>query len=178
MGYKLNKKNINDIFEDLSKEYVIYAPKLFEGEGTFSDTDRVRYGEIKTIDEIVFDKKAQYSYKEVLLPISQTLFFFTEDSIKEADAPKKGAIIFLRSCDLHAVKRMDEIYLKNGQEDYYYKRIRENTKFILMGCENSFENCFCVSMETNKNDEYDAYLKVNDDDVYVDAKDDEFRKII
>ena len=30
MGYKLSKKSINDIFEDLSKEYVIYAPKLFK----------------------------------------------------------------------------------------------------------------------------------------------------
>ncbi|NOW07749.1 anaerobic sulfite reductase subunit AsrA [Clostridium beijerinckii] len=177
MGYKLSKNDINKVFEDLSKEYVVYAPKLFEGEGTFSDTDRVRYGEIKTIDDIVFNQKAQYSYKEVLLPISQTLFYFTEDSIKEADAPKKGAIIFLRSCDLHAVKRMDDIYLRNGQEDYYYKRIRENAKFILMGCENSFENCFCVSMETNKNDEYNAYLKVNGDNVYVDVKDEELEKL-
>ncbi|WP_026885515.1 anaerobic sulfite reductase subunit AsrA [Clostridium beijerinckii] len=177
MGYKLSKNDINKVFEDLSKEYVVYAPKLFEGEGSFSDTDRVRYGEIKTIDDIVFDQKAQYSYKEVLLPISQTLFYFTEDSIKEADAPKKGAIIFLRSCDLHAVKRMDDIYLRNGQEDYYYKRIRENAKFILMGCENSFENCFCVSMETNKNDEYNAYLKVNGDNVYVDVKDEELGKL-
>ena len=177
MGYKLNKKAINNIFEDLSKEYVIYAPKLFEGEGSFSDTDRVRYGEIKTIDDIVFDKKVEYSHKEVLIPISETLFFFTEDSIKEADARKKGAIIFLRSCDLHALKRTDDIYLKNGQEDYYYKRIRENTKFILMGCENSFENCFCVSMGTNTIEEYDAYLKVNGDDVYVDVKDSEFQKL-
>ncbi|WP_017211745.1 anaerobic sulfite reductase subunit AsrA [Clostridium beijerinckii] len=177
MGYKLSKNDINKVFEDLSKEYVVYAPKLFEGEGSFSDTDRVRYGEIKTIDDIVFDQKAQYSYKEVLLPISQTLFYFTEDSIKEADDPKKGAIIFLRSCDLHAVKRMDDIYLRNGQEDYYYKRIRENAKFILMGCENSFENCFCVSMETNKNDEYNAYLKVNGDNVYVDVKDEELKKL-
>lgn len=177
MGYKLNKKAINDIFQDLSKEYVIYAPKLFEGEGSFSDTDRVRYGEIKTIDEIVFDKKAEYSHKEVLIPISETLFFFTEDSIKEADGRKKGAIVFLRSCDLHAVKRTDDIYLKNGQEDYYYKRIRENTKFILIGCENSFDNCFCVSMGTNTTDEYNAYLKVIGDSVYVDVKDSEFEKI-
>lgn len=178
MGYKLNKRDINDIFEDLSKEYVIYAPKLFEGEGTYSDTNRVLYGEVKTIEDIVFDKKAEYSHKEVLLPISETLFFFTEDSIKEADARKKGAIIFLRSCDLHAIKRTDDIYLKNGQEDYYYKRLRENTKFILMGCENSFENCFCVSMGTNKTSEYDAYIKVTGNDVYIDAKDEEFNKLV
>lgn len=177
MRYKLNRRDINNIFEDLSKEYVIYAPKLFEGEGTYSDTNRIRYGEVKTIDDIVFDKKAEYSHKEVLLPISQTLFFFTEDSIKEADAPKKGAIIFLRSCDLHGVKRIDDIYLKNGQEDYYYQRLRENTKFILMGCENSFENCFCVSMGTNKNDEYDAYIKVTGNDVYIDAKNEEINEL-
>jgi anaerobic sulfite reductase subunit A len=177
MGYKLSKQKINNIFESLSKEYVIYAPKLFIGEGTFSDTDRVRYGAIETIEDIVFDKKAEYSYKEVLLPISQTLFFFTEDSIKEADAPKKGAIIFLRSCDLHAVKRMDDIYLRNGQEDYYYKRIRENAKFILIGCKNSFENCFCVSMGTNETSEYNAYLKVKNDNVYVDIKDNELEEL-
>jgi len=177
MGYRLNKKDVNKIFEDLSKEYVIYAPKLFEGEGTYSDTNRVRYGEVKTIDDIVFDKKAEYSHKEVLLPISETLFYFTEDSIKEADARKKGAIIFLRSCDLHAIKRTDDIYLKNGQEDYYYKRLRENTKFILMGCENSFENCFCVSMGTNTTNEYDAYIKANGNDVYIDAKNEEVNKL-
>lgn len=96
MGYKLNKRDINDIFEDLSKEYIIYAPKLFEGGGTYSDTNRVRYGEVKTIEDIVFDKKAEYSHKEVLLPISETLFFFTEEAIKEADARKKGAIIFFK----------------------------------------------------------------------------------
>ncbi|MDR3595183.1 anaerobic sulfite reductase subunit AsrA [Clostridium sp.] len=177
MGYKLSKQKINNIFESLSKEYVIYAPKLFIGEGTFSDTDRVRYGAIETIEDIVFDKKAEYSYKEVLLPISQTLFFFTEDSIKEADTPKKGAIIFLRSCDLHAIKRMDDIYLRNGQEDYYYKRIRENAKFILIGCKNSFENCFCVSMGTNETSEYNAYLKVKNDNVYVDIKDNELEEL-
>ena len=94
MGYKLSKTSINDIFEDLSKEYVIYAPKLFEGEGTYSDTDRVRYGEINRIDDIVFNQKAQYSYKEVLLPISQTLFFFTEDTIKEADVLKRVQLYF------------------------------------------------------------------------------------
>jgi anaerobic sulfite reductase subunit A len=32
-------------------------------------------------------------------------------------------------------------------------------------------------METNKNDEYDAYLKINDDDVYIDIKDNEFGKL-
>ncbi|WP_252228986.1 MULTISPECIES: anaerobic sulfite reductase subunit AsrA [unclassified Clostridium] len=177
MGYKLKKTDVNSIFDNLLTEYDIYAPKLFLGEGTYSDTDRVRYGKVENIDEIVFDRKAEYSSKEILLPISETLFFFTEDEIKEASTTKKGAIVFLRSCDLHAIKRMDDIYLKNGYEDFYYKRLREKTKFILIGCEKSFEKCFCVSMETNKIGEYSAYLKVIGDEVYIDAKEEEFIKL-
>lgn len=177
MGYKLKKTDVNNIFDNLLTEYDIYAPKLFLGEGTYSDTDRVRYGKIENIDEIIFDRKAEYSSKEILLPISETLFFFTEDEVKEASTTKKGAIVFLRSCDLHAIKRMDDIYLKNGYEDFYYKRLREKTKFILIGCEKSFEKCFCVSMETNKIGEYSAYLKVIGDEVYIDAKEEEFIKL-
>ncbi len=77
---------------------------------------------IKSIEEVVFDEKSDYSYKEILLPLSETLFYFTEKEVKEADPKEKGGVIFLRSCDLHAVKRMDDIYLYNGFEDYYYKK--------------------------------------------------------
>lgn len=170
MGYKISLKSMNRALEELSKDYTIYAPIVFEGEGTFTDTDCIRYGEIKEVEEIVFDKKSDYSFKEVLTPISETLFYYTEDEVKEADGPTKGAIIFLRSCDLHSLQRLDDIYLHNGYEDYYYKRIRENTKYILMGCENSFENCFCVSMDTNKTSAYDAYIKIDDTVAYIDSK--------
>ena len=177
MGYKISLKNMNRALEELSKDYTIYAPMVFEGEGTFTDTDCIRYGEIKEVEEIVFDKKSDYSFKEVLTPISETLFYFTEDEVKEADGPQKGAIIFLRSCDLHSLQRLDDIYLHNGYEDYYYKRIRENTKYILMGCENSFENCFCVSMDTNKTSAYDAYMKIDDTDAYIDSKCEALEKV-
>lgn len=76
MGYKLNLENMNLALNELKKTYKIYAPKVFEGAGTFSDTDRVRYGEIERIEEIEFDKKSQFSYKETILPTRQTLFFF------------------------------------------------------------------------------------------------------
>ena len=49
MGYKLNLENMNLALNELKKTYKIYAPKVFEGAGAFSDTDRVRYGEIESI---------------------------------------------------------------------------------------------------------------------------------
>jgi anaerobic sulfite reductase subunit A len=178
MGYCLDEDGFNQVLQALSQDYVVYAPKLFTGGGAFSDTDRIRYGEIHTIGEIVFDRKAEYSFKEVLLPLSQTLFFFTEDTVKEADVPRKGAIIFLRSCDLHAVKRLDTIYLANGGEDYYYKRLRDKVKFVLIGCPHSFANCFCIDMGTNKTDEYDAYLEVKDSNVYVDNRNEAWDELL
>ncbi|MGL4108762.1 anaerobic sulfite reductase subunit AsrA [Clostridium sp. LP20] len=173
MGYKLNLENMNLLLENLSKNYEIYAPKIFKGEGTFSDTDRVKYGKIKNIREVEFNKKSEFSYKEVLLPITQTLFFFTEDQVKEAEVREKSVLVFLRSCDIHALRRIDDIYLRNGAVDPYYKKIREKAKFILMGCNKSYENCFCVNMGTNKTDEYSCYIKLDGEEVYIDVKDDE-----
>lgn len=176
MGYCLDKNNMNAVIKKWSKDYIIFAPKCFEGNGAFSDTDVIRYEQVESVDEIIFDKKSNFSFKEILLPISQTLFYFTEDSVKESDKPKKKAMIFLRSCDLHSVKRLDEIYLNNKFEDYYYKRLRENVKFILMGCENSFENCFCVDMETNKSDNYHASVDYKNGNFLIDNKCDDFEK--
>ena len=170
MGYRTSTAHLDSILRELSKEYSIYAPKTFVGEGTYSDTDRVRYGTVESLGEINFEVKSEFSYKEILTPLSETLFYVTEDEVKVADGPKKGAIVFVRSCDLHAVKRMDDIYLKNGFEDFYYKRIREKTKFILMGCSQSFDSCFCVDMGTNKSDHYDAYIKVDGDSALIDGE--------
>ena len=128
------------------KDYRVFAPKRFAGGGRFSDTDMIRYGEIDRADDIVFDEKSDQSFKEILTPVSQTLFFFTEDQTKEASQPAKGAVIFLRNCDLSGLKRLDEMYLHNGPADSYYSKLRENVKFVLMGCSHSFESCFCVSM--------------------------------
>ena len=178
MGYKLKVEEFNKGLKELSKKYKIYAPKVFEGKGTFSDTDIVRYGEISKIEEIEFDKKSDFSYKEVLLPITQVLFFFTEDKVKEAEVEEKNLVVFLRSCDLHGVKRIDDIYLRNGFVDPYYKKIREKTKFIVFGCEKSFENCFCVDMGTNKTDEYDCYIKVDGNEVLLDVKDKEIEELV
>ena len=178
MGYKTISDSLNNIFNKLSDKYFIYAPKVFEGEGTFSEIDVIRYGEISKVEEIVFDKKSDYSFKEIILPITQRLFYFTEDQVTVPKAPEKGAIIFLRSCDLHALKRMDEMYLNNGPEDFYYKRLRENTKFILMGCTDTFDNCFCLDMGSNKSDNYDAYIKIDEDYVFIDSKWNELDELI
>lgn len=176
MGLKLSSDSFKQVFQRINKDYKIYAPKLFKGKGTYSDTDLVRYGEIFDSEEIILDAKSAFSYKEVLMPITQTLFYFTEDTWQVPKENPKKILIFLRSCDLHSLKRLDAIYLKNGFPDPYYQALREKTKFVLLGCEKSFASCFCVSMGTNKIDDYDAYFKRDENNIYLIIKDAELEK--
>jgi sulfite reductase, subunit A len=176
MGLFMDRIKFNTAIEELQKEYRIYAPVLMKGKGTFSDTDSVRYMEINKIEEIEFNKKSNFSPKEVILPITQTLFYFTEDKITEPEVDPKKILIFLRSCDIHAVKRLDEIYLRNGGIDPYYKTLRDKVKFILMECEKSFENCFCVSMESNKTEDYAMFVRYKNGQVSIKLKDEELGK--
>lgn len=177
MGYLIHQSQLNEWLQTIRKDFDIYAPKLFEGEGMYSDTDVIRYGIISDVSEIVFDRKSDYSFKEILTPISQTLFYFTEDQVKEATPPEKGAVIFMHSCDIHALKRLDEMYLNNGPADYYYERLRKNIKIVLIGCNESFDNCFCVSMGTNSSDTYDMALNKENDVFNIDCRDDHWNSI-
>jgi anaerobic sulfite reductase subunit A len=170
MGYVIDAEGLDGALEKLRDEYVVYAPKVFEGGHAFSDLPLIRYGPISGIKEVVFDKKSAFSFKEALLSISQTLFFFTEDRVTEADPPEKGAIVFLRACDLNAVRRLDELYLYNGAPDYYYQRARERIRFVLMGCTEAFDSCFCVDMESNRAEGYDFSVEKDGDNYRIDNR--------
>jgi anaerobic sulfite reductase subunit A len=160
---------MNNAFKDLSKHYVLFAPKVYKGGNTFSGVDCILYGEIATADEIETDRKSDYTFKEAFLPMSQTLFYFTEDDIREPATVEKPALIFLRSCDFHAVRRLDEIYLKNGGPDVYYNRLRARCRFVLMGCPQAFESCYCVDMGTNISEGWDASFEKKDGSYYMAA---------
>jgi len=170
MAYKLTVKKFNQYLADLEKEYIVFAPVLLQGKGAFTNTDSVRYQEIKRFEEIEFTEKSNFSIKEILTPITQILFYFSEDNWNEPKVHDKKILLFLRSCDIHGIKRLDDIYLKNGCEDPYYKVFREKLRLCLIECSESFENCFCVSMKTNVADEYDLFVRPEGDLIYVDIK--------
>lgn len=179
MGYNLSKEEIDNLFKRLREEYKIFAPKNFEKQGRYSDTDIVKYDEIKFFDEIVYDKKSTYPAKEVINPISQTLYYFTEDEFRESKNPygDKKILIFARPCDINAQLRQDKIYLQNGGfEDVFYKRVREKVKFICMECAEGFDTCFCTSMGSNKTDDYSLAVRFSKDSAVFNVKDEEFKE--
>lgn len=157
MGYLLSKDQFGEAMRQLGKTYRIFAPVCKKGEGRFKDVDLVRYDFVSDASEIELTVESDYAFKEFMLPLSETLFFFTENQVKEADIDERPVIVFLRSCDMHAVKRLDHMYLENGsEEDWFYRRRRDLVKFALIGCSKSFDDCFCVDMGTNRTE--DGYV--------------------
>ncbi|MCI8516661.1 MAG: anaerobic sulfite reductase subunit A [Hungatella sp.] len=173
MGYQLSKAAGDKLLAQWSRNGIVFAPVKMEGEGCFADTDVVRYGNVTSLDQVEWEKKSDYSFKEILLPINETLFYFTEDQTMVPKGKEQKILIFLRSCDLHAVKRLDQIYLHNGGEDFYYNRLRRRAKFILMPCAETCDSGFCAAMGTNACEDYDAYVSVEGEDVFLDIRDEE-----
>ena len=174
MKIKLDKQAFNQGLERLKLEYKILAPVTTPFKGTYSDTDLTKYEEIENIEDIEFNKKSNFSAKETILPINQVLFYFTEKEFKTSDENEKKLLVFLRACDLNGIKRLDQIYLENGVEkDFFYKRLRDKVKFVLIGCRESYRNCFCVSMNSNKAEDYSIGLNIRENEVYLDIKDEE-----
>ena len=128
MGYKVSFEEVNKIFDQLQSEYEIWAPKRFAGKGRYSDTDIIKYDKVSTVEEIEFAEKSDYPAKEVLSPVTQSLFYFTEDEYRESKATSKKLLIFMRPCDINAQHHQEKIYLENGGfADMYYQRMNEKT---------------------------------------------------
>lgn len=176
MGYKVSFEQMNKIFDELQKDYEIWAPKRFEGRGRYSDTDIIKYAKIDGVEEIEFKEKSDYPAKEVLSPISQALFYFTEDEYRESTVNDKKLLIFMRPCDINAQHHQERIYLGNGGfEDVYYKRMNEKVKIVMMECTEGFDTCFCVSMGANKSSDYAIAVRAGEGELTLDIKDNELK---
>lgn len=161
-SYSVRADRMAPIFTRLKEKYRIFAPKRFPGRGP-KGGDLIRYGEIDAITDVVYKEKAHFSAKEVFYPISQTMFYFNGDTCAEKEPDDgKGILLFVRPCDINAIRRLDAIFLRNGQPDLYYARMREKVKLILLECREGFDNCFCVSMGSNEAYDYAAAVRIDD----------------
>ena len=84
MGFLLKPEVFDGVLKELGQTYRLYAPVRKKGEGRYTDVDVVRYDFVQSAGEIELEAKSDYAFKEFLTPLSQTLFFFTENEVKEA----------------------------------------------------------------------------------------------
>jgi anaerobic sulfite reductase subunit A len=175
-AFSLTTANMDQILQELKKEYRIFAPKRYEKRGAKSSTDLIRYGEIHSVREIVHEIQSDFSPKEIYYPITQTMIRFQENqSIEEPASDSRGVLIFARPCDINGIKRLDNIFLENGGHgDIYYERLRDKVRFVMMECGSGWDDCFCVSMETNKTEDYSLAVRFDQENLIVFVKDQAF----
>ncbi|HUW65995.1 MAG TPA: anaerobic sulfite reductase subunit AsrA [Spirochaetia bacterium] len=170
-AYALTEEDFASFFHALAADHDIFGPQRWAGRGPLAGTDQTGYGPVRTPGEILFDERAYFSPKEVFMPASETLFYFTEDEYREPAKAARPVILFLRPCEVQAVDRLDRIYLGNGPaQDPYYQQRREKVKFFVLGCGNGYPGCFCVSMGTNRTDDYAAFFSREGDTYYADVR--------
>ena len=97
MSFQLTLEEVNQVFDTLRQSYRIYAPKRLKNAGRYCNTDLIRYQEIRSMEEIEWEQRSDYSPKEVFYPINQTLFHFTEHYFLESQADEKDLLIFTAS---------------------------------------------------------------------------------
>lgn len=171
-SFKVSYDEMDEILGRLKEHYHIFAPKLFNT-GAGYKKEVIKYAQIDSIRDVVYDRQSDYSPKEAYYPVSQTMFFFTEDEVIETSLKDdKGIIVFARPCDINGMNRLDNIFLSNGSKmDMYYARLRERVKIVMLECRTSFDLCFCVSVGTNKTGNYHLAVRFEDNDILVEAKD-------
>lgn len=177
MGCKISKEQMNEVLNDLSKKYKILGPKWDKPH------KNVRFLPFKSVDELVLDRQSNFSVKEAFYPISQVMFYFKGDDVEEAELlDDRDILIFARACDINSVMPLDKIFMHNGEKsdgenaDFFYSRMRDKVKFALLPCESSFENCFCVSTDTNRAENYAFAVKIGDE-CLIDVKDSAFSEV-
>lgn len=172
MGYHFSQEKMGELLNELSKDFDLYGPTVQVNGGRFSDQDIIGYGKLSCIDELAFSEQSYFSPKEVVFPIRQTLFYFDHGSVKEPEESNRPILLFLRSCDIEGIKRLDTIFLNNGKEaDVYYARFRERVKYVLLECQEGYDSCFCVSMNSNKATDYALAMRPVDGGYLMQIKD-------
>ena len=174
---RLDSEKAESAFRRIAKDYTVVAPKRRTGRGRFSDSDLVTYEKIESLSEIELSSRTYFSAKSVLFPVRELMFSFKRDTLQESLADIKPTIVFLRSCDIHALAVLDAIFLDHGgRQDCYYGRRREKITCFLLECRYPFDECFCVSMGTNRTQDYAVFLRQMAQGYAVQILDDKFEQ--
>lgn len=129
-----------EIFECL-KDMKVIAPR----------GDKLRFGEVKTSDEIATPESIPLSPKEAFVPQDETLFIYDDPSnpnfIKEPEPEKPFAVWGLHPCDAKAIQLIDEVYTDGAYSDTYFANKYKAAVKIVIGCPAPRESCFCGSFK-------------------------------
>jgi ferredoxin len=102
-----------------------------------------------------------HSWKRYLFPPRVRLWRARRDEVDEEPLDETPlAFIGVRSCELHAIRIQDEVFLGGRYQDRDYEARRKNAFLVAVNCFEPGGTCFCTSMGTGPKVEsgYDIVL--------------------
>ncbi|MBS4008372.1 MAG: 4Fe-4S dicluster domain-containing protein [Clostridium sp.] len=141
---KVAKTKLSELFSSMAAEAKLYVPALSDGIVNFTLWQEGLTVTLTALNVLVPPKKFFYPQTETVLK-----YEWGEDLQLEDFACKAGekTILFAaRPCDVSSFAMMDKVYLDEPPDEAYRRR-RENTTVIALGCGEPDETCFCRSFD-------------------------------
>ena len=137
MVKKVNKDGFKELFNKLKKEYNIAAPILMEK----GKKELIEYGYVDTFEDIIWDQQPDSSPKNIVFPQNSYLGNDFEGHAAYDDG-KPIIILGVRSCDIEAIKVLDQVFIEDESYlDLTYKKRRDKIILIGISCAERHQSC-------------------------------------
>ena len=175
MVKKVNKEGFKKFFNNIKKEYNIAAPVLMEK----GKKELIEYGYVDDFNDIIWDEQPDSSPKNIIFPQNNLLGNDFEGH-PAYDEKQSTLVLGVRSCDLEAVKVLDQVFIEDEMYvDESYKKRREKTIMVGISCPERQGSCFCDSLGLDpvESDYAPIYLFKEKDDFWIKVKDTDYEDI-
>jgi len=146
-SYSVSLETWSEVLSQISQHYEIFAPVKHN----FLDYELINSENAS---------KITYNEARPVTPL-KAFFFPVKENVTKDGKPKKRIILGVPSCDLHALKLLDAIFLDEEFLDIYYKQHRENTILIGCNCNTVLDSCHCTSYGINPKPEVNFDISLN-----------------
>ncbi len=144
----IDKNDFKLFFDDLKKEFAIYAPTR---KGSITTYNFGAFDYINDIKWLNLDRLPISPPRRLFMPDGETLFEFEkkedEVTLKEnrKEMQKKQVLLGARSCDVASLSKLEKVFSETD-DDPYYREKRANTLIIGLTCNHVTDHaCFCSS---------------------------------
>ncbi len=169
---KLPKENLSSFVETLKTFGKVYGPVRNERSHFFREINNSNEMDLNYTRTMMPPKKFFLKLKEIIFNFDQG-----RSEYQETPENEKTVVFGVHSCDIHALKLMDKIYLNSAPDKYYTIR-RQNTVVIGCSCRPD-KYCFCNSQGTSyATDSFDLFIHELSDAYFVRVGSDKGNSII
>ncbi len=164
----IEKSELQAVIKQLKQlDYRVVGPRMASGAIVYDDLDTVDQLPVGYVDEqdggryrLVQEGAAWFDYvvgphslKNYIFPPRDTLLEMQRANGEWQIRPPQSAasrlaVIGPRSCDLHALRIQDRVFLNGAYVDPAYRSRRESLFIVAVNCRRAAATCFCQSMKT------------------------------